>query len=99
MQIIEVTWGMAIKVWWSIVWRSVLIGFLAGLVVGVVMHLIGTVMGMDPELVQSIITLLSPILGLVIGVWAVKKVLYKRYANFSVVCIANQPVAPESHKA
>lgn len=98
MEIVEVTWGRAFKVWWSIAWRSMLFGLLAsigfGLLWGVLAQLLG--LGSGGMLFGS---LLGFVLGVLIAIWAVRAVLYKRYSDFSVVCIANEDTQPQAAPA
>lgn len=91
MRIIEVTWSMAFRVWWSFFWRAMVFGLLAGMGIGIVIGFLGAVIGADKAAVSSLSGLLGLVVGFVITFWAVKKVLYKRFSEFSVVCIANEP--------
>ena len=50
---IEVTWGRAIKVWWSLIWRAVLFGGLAGMVAGGVVGGILGAMGAPSDNLNS----------------------------------------------
>lgn len=96
MQIIEVTWGMAFRVWWSVFWRSVVFILLASIGIGFLFGFIGAMLGMPPTGgVLLLIQLLGFLAGVGISVWIFKKILYKRYSGFSVVCIANEPVQDE----
>lgn len=88
MRIIEVTWGMAFKVWWSLIWRGLLFGTLVGVTVGVTMSLISFALGVKSLMFLTV--LFSALIGIFVNIWIVRKVLYKRYSNFSVVCIANE---------
>lgn len=89
MEIVEVTWGRALKVWWTMSWRCLVFGMLAGAGCGLVMGIIGGILGMDPN-ARSVLTMLVTIpVSIFVGIWVIKGVLYKRYSDFSVVCIAN----------
>lgn len=91
MQIVEVSWSMAAKVWWSIFWRSVLVAMAVGFAIGAVLGIIGGILNLGQAfLVLS--SLLSMIAGFAVAIWAVKKVLYKRFGDFSVVCVANSSI-------
>lgn len=91
MRIIEVTWSMAFRVWWSFFWRAMLFGMLAAFGVGAIIGVLGAITGADRMAVATLSGFLSLIIGFVFTFWAMKKVLYKRFSEFSVVCIANEP--------
>lgn len=90
MRIIEVTWSMAFRVWWSFFWRAMLFSVLGSFGIGFVLAIIGTALGIKP-VTSGLALILGLVFGFVVTFWAMKKVLYKRFSEFSVVCIANEP--------
>ena len=87
MEELEPTWGRAFRVWWLIVWRSLLGAVVFGAIVG---GIFGFVIGIL-KLPVEIITVVSPILGAVIGlVWAVmvtRMALRKKYSDFRIALV------------
>ncbi|HKI61917.1 MAG TPA: hypothetical protein VKA31_06450, partial [Mariprofundaceae bacterium] len=77
---IEITWGRALKIWWSLVWRGVLFGMLGGAVVGFVVG----ALGVSPKDT----TLIGMIIGVPIGIWVVKNVVGKSYSDFRLVLVS-----------
>lgn len=90
MRIIEVTWSMAFRVWWSFFWRAMLFSILGSFGIGFVLGIFGAVLGIKP-VTGALSIILGMVFGFVVTFWAMKKVLYKRFSEFSVVCIANEP--------
>ena len=86
MQEVEVTWGRAIKVWWTLVWRGTLIGVGFGAVLGFTLGLLGV----QPELIAPI----SLIFAIPIGWWVVKMVLEIHYSDFRLALLRKEPDAP-----
>jgi uncharacterized membrane protein len=87
MQELEPTWGRALRVWWLIVWRSMLGAIVFGAIVG---GIFGFVVGIL-QLPAQIITTFAPLLGGSIGlVWAVmvtRMALRKRYSDFRIALV------------
>lgn len=86
MQELEVTWMRAIKVWWSMVWRVVAVSILVGIAISVVVGFIAGIFGYKED-VQVLTQLLGVITGIPIGIWAMKVVLGKEYADFRVALL------------
>jgi xanthosine utilization system XapX-like protein len=91
MQELDVTWGRAFRVWWLLLWRSIvgatLLSFVAGFVFGLIYALLAGVFGW-PAVGASIG---GGVLGVIIGgVWAVlvvRMALNKKYAEFRIVLV------------
>jgi len=84
---LEVSWGRAIKVWWSITWRTLLFGMLIGFVVGVVAGIAGAAAGVPDNQVQGISSMFGVIIGVFISIWAVRKALTRSFSEFRVVLL------------
>lgn len=85
---VEVTWGNALKVWWSIVWRAILFCAIAGFVVGLIIGFVGGFMGSDREFITRLSALAGGIVSIPVGIWVVKIVLTKRYSSFRIALVA-----------
>ena len=84
---IEVTWGRAVKVWWSIVWRAVLFSGLAGMVAGGVVGGILGVAGVGPQTIGTVGTWLGVLVSIPVGIWVVRWVLRKSWSDFRIVLV------------
>ena len=87
MEELEVTWERALTVWWSLAWRSALIGFLVALVIGVAVGLLGRVLHLDPRFVSRLLRLTGIICGVAAAIWAMKHVLAKKFKDFRIVLL------------
>ena len=86
MQIMDVTWGRAASVWWSIFWRTFLITVLLASVFGFLTGFLLALAGLEEKtlLWGQLVGIACAIIG---GVWAVKKVLEKEYRQYRLVLI------------
>ena len=75
---VEVTWGRAIKVWWSLAWRGVLFGGVAGLIAGIIMMLAGA----GESGVRA-----AGLIGIPVGMWVVKMVIGTEYSDFRIALV------------
>lgn len=82
MQQVELSWERAIKVWWSLAWRGVLFGGIAGFVAGFIFGVLGLPNRSDVA---------GLVVGIPISVWVVKIVLAKSFSDFRLAL-----VSPES---
>jgi hypothetical protein len=87
---LEVTWGRATRVWWSIMWRTVVVSFLAAFALGVIVGVVGAASGLPAGFVRGASTLIGVVIGLTVSIWAVKKGLTRSFADFRVVLLPKQ---------
>lgn len=87
MEELEVTWEKALTVWWSVAWRTVLFGFLAGLALGFATGLFGKILHLDPRFLSRLSILASILASVVIGIWVVKHILARRFEDFRIVLL------------
>jgi hypothetical protein len=88
MEELEVTWERALTVWWSIAWRSGLFGFLAAFGIGIVIGFFGALLHFKPLFLHRLSFLTGILTGASVGIWAVKRVLAKKFAEFRIVLAA-----------
>jgi hypothetical protein len=90
---LEVTWGRAIRVWWSYLWRN-LIAVAAALVIGgVIGGVLGFIMGAAGVPIKTIQIVTIPIgfiLGLGISVIPMKMILGKDFGEFRLLLVPKQ---------
>lgn len=85
-----VSWNIAIKVWWWIAWRSILTSFVGGLIIGFVIGFVFSLVGINNTVSQNIATLLGSIFGITANIFFVKKVIGKKFKNFTLTLIENK---------
>ena len=94
MEEIEITWPHAIKIWWALVWRMSVFGFLiggaAGLIVGIVFAAQGVV-----EYTKIYGQLIGAILGIPIGIWVVKIILTMQFRDFRIALVPSTEILLE----
>jgi uncharacterized membrane protein YeaQ/YmgE (transglycosylase-associated protein family) len=87
MERIEVTWLLALKVWWSYTWRSVILGLIGSFIPTFFIGFIGAVVGVPKEPISVICGIIGGVIGLIISIYVMKKILSKKYKAFSVALI------------
>ncbi len=73
---LEATWSRVLEVWWSLVWRGVTIGIVAGIATDLVLEFVGV-----PDYGKYV----GPIAGFVGGIWAVRAAIRTYYSGFRIV--------------
>lgn len=92
---IPVTWKIALKVWWSLLWRGFLYSaFIAWPVIFVVVHVFAYSwchLGGSSEALMQALTPLTYIVGTIIGVpvgiWVMKLTLNYPFSGFRIVIV------------
>jgi LytS/YehU family sensor histidine kinase len=84
---LEVSWGRAVRVWWSITWRTVVFGALVGFVVGLIAGIGGNAAGVPASQVQGISSIFGVAIGALISIWAVRKALTRSFSGFRIVLL------------
>jgi hypothetical protein len=82
---LEVTWGRALKVWWSLGWRAVLFGGLGGFLLGGVVGGIAGALGVPVPTIAVLGQLVGLLVSIPIGIWVVRTVLNKSWSDFEIV--------------
>jgi hypothetical protein len=85
---LEVTWGYALRVWWSLFWRALLFSLVIGFVAGFLVGFFGGLAGMNPKAIPIFSGLAGMIGGIPIGIWVVKVVLQKRFSGYRLALVA-----------
>lgn len=84
---LEVTWGRAVKVWWSLAWRGLLFGALAGFAAGFVLGVAGAVVGMSKGAIGLLGTIAGMVVAIPVGIWVVRNVLRKSWSDFRIAFV------------
>ena len=91
-QAMEATWGIALKIWWWLIWRSLLTALVGGSIIG---FIIGFILGIISVItkINFIDTMRLPILaigfifGMIVNIFFIKRVIGKKFKNFSLMLI------------
>jgi hypothetical protein len=89
---LEVTWGRAIRVWWSYLWRSIIAMIVAaffGGIAGAIVGIIGAILKLPLPAIQVFSGILGVVIGLAISVVPIKLILGKDYGEFRLVLLSN----------
>ena len=85
---VDVTWTRAMKVWWSIIWRSTLLTLLGSMLFGVIFSVLGGILNIDTGTGVIYSSLGGFVIGMLSGIYAVKKILSKNFSDFKVALIS-----------
>ncbi len=86
----DITWGIAERVWWSLTCGTMMFFFQ---VVFVFSFILGVVMAMADiprEPYALAVQLAGASIGLIVNIWIIKRLLSKRYSNFSITVTHHQ---------
>ena len=89
---LEVTFSRATKVWWSLSWRAILFGILAGGAAGFVIGIISAAARVAPEQMPKYGGLAGLAVGIPVGIWVVQTVLKKSWSDFRIVLVPNKRI-------
>lgn len=90
MEKIEVTLPIALKVWWSFTWRSLLLVFLGTMVLSIVAVFILEIFALSKETITTFVGIFAFVVSIPLQGYVMKKVLNKKYKTFSIVLIREQ---------
>lgn len=83
----DVTWGQAIRIYWLVLWRSLVGGLVFGVVSGLIIGLFGAFAGISKPLTLSASSLLGVFVGVVWSTNVIRMALRKTYSNFRIVIV------------
>lgn len=87
MEEIQVTWWHAIKIWWSLTWRVVLFGGLAGFALGLLFGVFGAVAGTEDDLIELWGQIGGMLVSIPVAIWAVKSILNKDFKSYRIILV------------
>jgi hypothetical protein len=88
MQELEITWNRVMPVWWLIVWRGLLGGWILAVALAFLIGEAGGRLGFDFATVAATATTLSWLAGLTWGLVVVRMALKKNYKEFRLALVA-----------
>lgn len=84
---LEVTWGRAVRVWWSLMWRALLFGGIGGGGVGFVIGFFMGAAGASLASITAVTAWAGLLVGIPVGMWVVRHVLRKTWSDFRIVLL------------
>ncbi len=89
MNTIEVTWGHTLSVWWSYIWRCIVLSMIVGLILGAMGGVVVGAMG-KPDMGGMVGGILGYLGSIPVSIYVMKIILNKKYKNFSIALISQQ---------
>jgi hypothetical protein len=88
---LEMTWGKITRIWWSLVWRNLLFGYLSVCGWLVIVGFVAGMLRLDPQIGRAL-GMSAFILVIPVGLWVVKAVLHKRFKDFRIALVATAAI-------
>ncbi len=89
MKEIPVTWLIATHIWWSLLWRTVLIGVISAVVVGGILGGVLSVLGMSDK-IGTYAQIAGYLVGIPVGIYVVKKILTMQFRRYRIALLPSQ---------
>ena len=89
-QIVDVTWKRALRIWLSLTWSSLFFGSLFCYVVGFVIGFIGGIVGENLTFFRTANIIINCIVGIAVGVWVTGLMFKKQFSDFRIALIAKE---------
>lgn len=86
-KISEATWGIALRMWWWYTWRSVLVALSGSFILGFMIGVIFSVIGINEQIISILAGSVGFIFGSFIGVLFFKHMLGKKFKGFTLVLL------------
>ena len=89
MDTVEVTWNNTLIIWWSYIWRCILISMVVGFILGTIGGAVVGVMG-KPDLGAIVGSILGYLGSIPVSIYVMKVILNKKYNKFSIALVTQQ---------
>ena len=86
--IVAQSWSRVLRVWWSIVWKTTVIGFLLGALSGIVLALVWTAAGLNDESLDFTLQAFAYLINLLVFLVILKHALSDQYSGFRIAFVA-----------
>jgi len=99
---LEVTWGRAIRIWWSYLWRSIIAMIVAavfGGIAGAIVGVIGAILKLPLQGIQILSGILGIVIGLAVSIVPIKLILGKDYGEFRLVLLSKTAAREPSSRS
>jgi len=93
---VEVTWGRALRIWWSIVWRDLLLAVAVALPVRVIVSIVCALLGLSQPMAEIITGMVTTFAGIAISIGVIRSVFRKELMAFRSSLIAKDTYADGS---
>ena len=88
---LEITWERAVRVWWSYLWRAILMTLVAMVIAGLMGAILSAfmgAMGMTASAIQAVVFMLGAVIGLGVSIVPMKLILGKDFGQYRLVLVA-----------
>ena len=89
MDTVEVTWNNTLIIWWSYIWRCILISMVVGFILGAIGGVVVGVMG-KPDLGAMVGGILGYLGSIPVSIYVMKVILNKKYNKFSIALVSQE---------
>ncbi|HEY9686577.1 MAG TPA: hypothetical protein V6C52_06340 [Coleofasciculaceae cyanobacterium] len=100
---IEADWGMTLKIWWAMTWRSVVFTLFPTVVLAIPLSItlliLQRMFGINPMIRTLLLQSLGWTIGLLAGIVVVKIILNMPFAGFRICLLKTSPQTPEASPA
>jgi len=91
--VLPVTWGKVVRIWWAYTWRVLLFSIGVVFVFGVAVGFCTALLGLSGPMSVSL-HVLSSVVGLIISVWisvcVMKRIISKRLGDFKIILVKSE---------
>ena len=84
---LPVTWGRTLSIWWSLVWRGLVLAALAGGIVGALAGIVLALLGRASS-ASAVGQILGALIGVPVSLWVLRSVLRKTFRGFAIRLVA-----------
>ena len=89
-QLVEVTWKRALRIWFSLTWSSLFFGSLLCYIVGFIIGFIGGIVGENLILFRTANIIINCFVGIAVGVWVTSLIFKKQFSDFQIALITKE---------
>jgi hypothetical protein len=80
---LPLNWKIALRVWWAIAWRAMILAMVAGGLMTLAMNIVGR----DDETISLIFYIIGIFVSVVLEVWLIHHALSQNYGSFRIAII------------
>ncbi|MGH1403175.1 MAG: hypothetical protein ACRBDL_02935 [Alphaproteobacteria bacterium] len=78
---------LALKIWWAMTWRLIPLIFVGAFIVGLILGLIGTSMGIESRSIETIAGFSGAFLGLFLSVKVIMHLMTKGFGEYRLAVV------------
>ncbi len=98
MELLDCSKRRILAIWWLLVWRSLVFGFLVGFAVGFVIGLVLGLLRVSSQTIDAISSIAGFCVGLAVTFWVLRSALRKRFRDFRIVLVGLDLTQAPPHK-